>query len=159
MASGFVRVTLIGNLGKDPEVRFTAGGTAVANLRVACTERAKSKSGEWEDRTEWVSLVCFGKTAENAGQYLAKGRQIYAEGRLQTREWTDKEGTKRYSTEVIANQVLFLGSREGGGAGAEGGAPRQGGSARPSTPPRAAGDSQGAGMDEAPPLSDDDIPF
>jgi single-strand DNA-binding protein len=146
--AGFVKVSLIGNLGKDPEVRFTAGGTAVANLRVACTERAKGKDGNWEDRTEWVSLVCFGKTAENAGQYLNKGRQIFAEGRLQTREWNDKEGNKRYSTEIIANQLLFLGGgREEGGA-------RGAGPARPAV----RGPSE-ASPDEPPPLGDDDIPF
>ncbi|MEW5851658.1 MAG: single-stranded DNA-binding protein [Myxococcota bacterium] len=159
MAAGFVKVTLIGNLGKDPEVRFTAGGTAVANLRVACTERAKNKEGNWEDRTEWVSLVCFGKTAENAGQYLQKGRQIYAEGRLQTREWTDKDGNKRYNTEVIAFQVLFLGQRDGGGAGAGMG----GGGGRPAmagAPGRGPANDMGGGApDEPPPLTDDDIPF
>lgn len=112
MASGFARVTLVGNLGKEPELRFAAGGIAVANLRVACTERVK-KGDAWEEQTEWVAVVCFGKTAENAGQYLQKGRQIYAEGRMQTREWKDKDGNKRWSTEVIANQVLFLGSGHG----------------------------------------------
>ena len=157
--AGFVKVSLIGNLGKDPEVRFTAGGMAVANLRVACTERAKSKDGNWEDRTEWVSLVCFGKTAENAGQYLQKGRQIFAEGRLQTREWNDKEGNKRYSTEVLANQILFLGQ---GGGGAGGGGARSGG-AGGSGGGRdlggGGGGGGGGGADDPPPLSDDDIPF
>ena len=157
MASGFVKVQLIGNLGKDPEVRFAASGNAVANLRVGCTERVRTKEGNWEDKTEWVSVVCFGKTAENAGQYLAKGRQIFAEGRLQTREWNDKEGNKRYSTEVLANQILFLGGGQGGaGAGKGGGAPRGA--------PAAGGGGGGGGseapMDDAPPpLSDDDIPF
>lgn len=114
MANGMVKVTLIGTLGKDPEVKFAASGTAVCNMSVACTERVRNKEGNWEDHTEWVRLVCFGKTAENAGQYLAKGRQVYAEGRLQTREWTDKDGNKRQSTEVIVNQLLFIG---GGGGG------------------------------------------
>lgn len=163
MAGGFVKVTLIGNLGKDPEVRFTAGGTAVANLRVACTSRAKTKDGNWEDRTEWVSLVCFGKTAENAGQYLAKGRQIYAEGRLQTREWQDKEGNKRYSTDVIADQVLFIGGRgEGAGSGESGGRPMGGGGGGGNRPSGGGGGGNkpaSEGYDEAPPLSDDDIPF
>jgi single-strand DNA-binding protein len=155
----------VGNLGKDPEVRFTAGGTAVANLRVASTERVKVKD-VWKDQTEWVSLVCFGKTAENAGQYLQKGRQIYAEGRLQTREWTDKEGNKRYSTEVIANQVLFLNSGAGGGGaggGGAGGGGGSGGGGAPRRPSPAAGGGGGGGDadggHEAPPLSDDDIPF
>lgn len=145
--AGFVKVSLVGNLGKDPEVRFTAGGTAVANLRVACTERVKGKSGEWEDHTEWVSVVCFGKTAENAGQYLQKGRQVYAEGRLQTREWADKDGNKRTSTEVLANNILFLGGGNGGGGG--GGAPSTGRGASTSAP----------GPNDPPPLTDDDIPF
>ncbi|MBI5494131.1 MAG: single-stranded DNA-binding protein [Deltaproteobacteria bacterium] len=148
MASGFVKVQLIGNLGRDPEVRFAASGNAVANLRVGCTERVRSKEGNWEDKTEWVTVVCFGKTAENAGQYLAKGRQIYAEGRLQTREWNDKDGNKRYSTEVLANQILFLGGGQGRGAAPGAAAP-----GKSDVPAPAAGD------DAPPPLSDDDIPF
>ena len=137
MAQGFAKVTLVGNLGKDPEVRFTASGTAVANLRVACSDKHKDKDGTLVEHTEWVSLVCFGKTAENAGQYLQKGRQIYAEGRLQTREWTDKEGNKRWSTEVVAHQVIFLGKGEG---------------AAPASSP--AGPAP-----DGPPLRDDEIPF
>lgn len=111
MAAGMVRVSLIGNLGKDPEVKFTAAGTPVCTLSVACTERAKNKDGNYEDQTEWVNVVSFGKTAENAGQFLAKGRQIYAEGRLRTREWTDKDNNKRSTTEVLADKVLFLGGK------------------------------------------------
>ena len=125
---GFAKVTLIGNLGKDPEVKFTGGGTAVANLRVACTDRAKNKEGVWEDRTEWVSVVSFGKQAEAVGQHLSKGSQIYVEGRLQTREWNDKDGNKRYSTEVVANDLLFLGGKRNEAAK---GAPAQGSSAPP----------------------------
>ena len=123
MSGGFARVSLIGNLGKDPEVRFAASGTAVANMRVACTERVKDKAGNWVEQTEWVGVVCFGKTAENAGQYLAKGRQVFVEGRLQTREWADKEGNKKWTTEVIANNVLFLGGGQGEGKPRELGAP------------------------------------
>ncbi|MBN2359092.1 MAG: single-stranded DNA-binding protein [Deltaproteobacteria bacterium] len=134
MAGGVNKVILIGNLGQDPEVRVTGGGTAVANMRIACNDRFKNKSGEWEDRTEWVTVVAFGKTAENCREFLQKGRQIYVEGRLQTRSWEDKEGNKRYTTEVVANQVLFLGGKGGGGATA-------------------------GGSDEPPPISDDDIPF
>jgi len=141
---GFAKVTCIGNLGRDPEVRFSAGGTAVANLNVACTERVKQKDGQWGDHTEWVRVVCFGKTAENAGQYLQKGRQVYAEGRLQTREWTDKDGNKRTSTEVLASQVLFLGN--GNGSGGAPTARRGGGTSAPSP-------------NDPPPLTDDDIPF
>lgn len=137
MSAGVNKVILIGNLGQDPEVRFTGGGTAVANLRVACSDRFKNRSGEWEDRTEWVSVVVFGKTAENCGEYLKKGRQIYAEGRLQTRQWEDRDGNKRYTTEVVANQILFL---QGGGGS------RGGGAAAPSE-------------SGPPPIDDDDIPF
>lgn len=109
MSNGVNKVTLIGNLGQDPDVRVTGGGTAVANMRLACNERYKNGQGEWVDRVEWVTVVAFGKTAENCREYLQKGRQLYVEGRLQTRNWEDKDGNKRYTTEVIANQVLFLG--------------------------------------------------
>lgn len=104
------KVILIGNLGADPEVRFTGSGQAVANMRIATTEKWTSgeKSGE---QTEWHKIVVFGKQAENCKQYLAKGRQIYVEGRLQTRQWDDRDGNKRYTTEVVAQRVLFLGSK------------------------------------------------
>lgn len=116
MAAGLNRVSLIGNLGKDPEVRYTQSGTAVGTLRLGVTERRK-EGEEYKDQTEWVSVVCFGKTAENASKYLQKGRQIFVEGRLQTRSWEDKtSGQTRYTTEVIANQLLFLGSAKEGGA-------------------------------------------
>jgi single-strand DNA-binding protein len=116
MAAGLNRVSLIGNLGKDPEVRYTQSGTAVGNLRIGVTERRK-EGEEYKDQTEWVSVVCFGKTAENASKYLQKGRQIFVEGRLQTRSWEDKTtGQTRYTTEVIASQLLFLGSAKEGGA-------------------------------------------
>lgn len=137
--SGFVKVFGIGNLGKDPEVRFAASGTAIANLRVACTERVKAKDGNWEDHTEWVALVCFGKTAENAGQHLSKGRQVHFEGRLQTREWNDKEGNKRYSTEVVVDKLTFLG---GGKQGERGAAPPNTGARIPD-----------------PTLNDDNVPY
>lgn len=107
--AGLNRVSLIGNLGKEPEVRFTPSGTAVGTLRIGVTERRKD-GDDYKDQTEWVSVVCFGKTAENAGKYLQKGRQVFVEGRLQTRTWEDKTGQTRYTTEVVANQLLFLGS-------------------------------------------------
>ncbi len=107
--AGLNKVTVIGNLGRDPEVRYTQSGTAVCNLRIGVTERRK-EGDNWTDHTEWFSVVCFGKTAENASRFLKKGRQVYVEGRLQTRSWTDKEGQARYTTEIIANQLLFLGS-------------------------------------------------
>lgn len=118
------KVILIGNLGADPEVRTTAGGTAVANLRIATTERRKDKDGNWSDHTEWHSVVVFGRTAENCGQYLKKGRQVYVEGRLQTRKWQDREGNDKYSTEVAADIVRFIGGaprEEGAGGGYSGG--------------------------------------
>jgi single-strand DNA-binding protein len=108
------KVTLIGNLGQDPDMRSTASGTAVANLRIATTERRKDRDGNWNDHTEWHSVVSFGRTAENVGKYCRKGKQIYIEGRLQTRKWQDRDGRDRYSTEVVADNIRFLGG--GGGA-------------------------------------------
>lgn len=109
MAAGLNRVSLIGNLGKDPEMRQTQSGASVGTLRIGVTERRK-EGDDYKDHTEWVSVVCFGKTAENAAKYLQKGRQVFVEGRLQTRSWDDKTGQTRYTTEVVASQLLFLGS-------------------------------------------------
>ena len=103
------KVTLIGNLGQDPDMRSTASGTAVANLRIATTERRKDRDGNWNDHTEWHSVVSFGRTAENVGKYCRKGKQVYIEGRLQTRKWQDRDGRDRYSTEVVADNIRFLG--------------------------------------------------
>jgi len=114
------KVILIGNLGLDPEVRYTAGGSAVANLRVATTDRFRDRDGNVQEKTEWHRVVVWGRQAEQAKEYLRKGRQIYVEGALETREWTDKEGMKRYTTEIKARQILFLGPREGGGEGSGG---------------------------------------
>ena len=102
------KVTLIGNLGADPESRTTAGGLAICSLRVATTSRVK-QGDEWTDQTEWHRVTCFGKTAENAGRYLSKGRQVYVEGRIQTRKYQDKDGTDKWSTEIIADDIKFLG--------------------------------------------------
>lgn len=112
MAAGLNKISVIGNLGKDPEVRFTQGGSAVCNMRIGVTERRK-EGESYKDHTEWFSIICFGKTAELAGQYLKKGRQIYAEGRLQVRTWEDREKLTRTSVEIVANQILFLGSAKG----------------------------------------------
>jgi single-strand DNA-binding protein len=109
--SGVNKVILIGNLGKDPEVRMTNSGTAVCEMGIACTTSRRTQDGQWEDQTEWVTVVTFGRTAENAGKYLAKGRSVYVEGRLQTRSWDDQDGKKRYKTEVVANTLQFLGGR------------------------------------------------
>lgn len=128
-------VHLVGNLGADPEVRTTQSGIHVANLRLATTERQKDRDGNWGDHTEWHRLVAFGKTAENAGRFLQKGRQIYVEGRLRTRKWQAQDGSDRWSTEVVADRIVFLGRN---------------------------GDGDGASSGEAPPASggaDDEIPF
>ena len=106
------KVILVGNLGKDPQTRATPNGQEVATLTVATSEKFKDKSGELQERTEWHTVVVWGRQAESCGKYLTKGRQVYVEGRLATRKWTDKEGAERYSTEVVAETVKFLG---GGG--------------------------------------------
>jgi len=105
------KVILVGNLGRDPEVRNTNSGTQVATLNIATTERRKQGT-EWVEHTEWHRVTCFGKTAENAGKYLKRGRQVYIEGSLRTTKWQDKEGKDRYTTEVVANDVRFLGKNE-----------------------------------------------
>jgi single-strand DNA-binding protein len=136
------KVFLIGNLGQDPEVRHTNSGQPVANLRLATSRRVKDRDGNWGEQTEWHSVVCFARTAENAGQYLRKGSKIFVEGRIQTRSWDDKEGKKQYRTEVVAENLKFLDSRSGGSGGDAGGA------------------SSGGRSDDAGELpGDDDIPF
>ena len=113
------RVQLIGNLGKDPEIKYTPQGTPVAKLTIATNERFKDKAGEWQDRTEWHNVVLWQRLAEIAGEYLKKGGKVYIEGRLQTRSWDDKtSGQKKYMTEVVASDLILLGGRgEGGGGG------------------------------------------
>jgi single-strand DNA-binding protein len=118
------KVILIGNLGRDPELRFTKDGRPVANFTLATNERWRDKEGNNQERTEWHRIVVWDKTAENCAQYLAKGRSCYVEGRLQTREWEDKDGNKRQTTEVVAQNVTFLGGRgEGAGRPADASAP------------------------------------
>jgi len=112
------KVILVGNLGADPEVRTTNSGLKVANLRLATSERQKDKaSGEWKEHTEWHRVVVFGRTAEVIEQYAQKGRQLYIEGRIRTRKWTDQSGAERYSTEIVGDLMKLLGSRGGGGGG------------------------------------------
>jgi single-strand DNA-binding protein len=111
------KVILIGNLGRDPELRYTQGGQAVANFTLATNERFSTKDGDKQERTEWHRIVAWGRTGELCAQYLSKGRSVYIEGRLQTREWEDKEGQKRRTTEIVANTVQFLGGRGEGGSG------------------------------------------
>lgn len=156
------KVILIGNLGADPEVRYTSGGKAVANFRIACSENWTDKNGQRQERTEWVRIVAWGKTAELAGEYLQKGRQVYVEGRLQTREWTDKENRKQWTTEVVSDNIVFLSSGQGGGQG--GGQRQQSGGSRDDFGPP----PSGGGYDQGPSYggggggggpSDDDIPF
>lgn len=160
MAGGINKVILIGNLGRDPEVRFTPSGQAVANFSIATSESWTDKSsGQKQEKTEWHRIVVWGKLAELCGEYLKKGRQCYVEGRLQTREWTDKEGKKNYTTEVVANTVQFLGGAGGGaggprgdGGGGGGGFQRGGNDAGPSS-------GGGSGDDFGGPPPADDIPF
>jgi single-strand DNA-binding protein len=110
------KVMLIGNLGKDPEVRYTTSGTAVASFSIATTERFKNKNGEWEEKTEWHNITLWSRLAEIAGEYLAKGRTVYIEGRLQTRKWQDRDGRDRYTTEIVGEKMQMLGGKgEGGG--------------------------------------------
>ena len=118
MARGVNKAILIGHLGRDPEVRYSPSGAAVANVSIATTETWKDKqSGEQQERTEWHRVVFFGRLAEIVGEYLKKGSQVYVEGRLQTRKWQDKEGQDRYTTEVVANDMQMLGGRSGGASG------------------------------------------
>lgn len=123
MAGTINKVILIGRLGRDPELRYTPGGKAVANFTMATSETWKDADGEKQENTEWHRIVLWGKTAELAAKFLAKGSQVYIEGKLQTREWTDKEGAQRYTTEIIANHMTFLSEKadkgEGGSAPAD----------------------------------------
>ena len=109
--AGVNKVILIGNLGADPEIRYTSSGTAVANFRMATTERWTTPNGEKEERTEWHRIVAWGRQAEIAGEYLSKGNQVYFEGRLQTRSWEDKDGVKHYTTEIVVRDMILLGGK------------------------------------------------
>jgi single-strand DNA-binding protein len=151
------KVIIVGNLGRDPEVRYTPNGDSITNVTIATTDTWKDKAtGEKKEATEWHRVVFFGKLAEIAGQYLKKGRQVYVEGALRTRKWTDKEGQERYTTEIVANEMKMLGSREGmsdappresgGGAQAAGGGGNR---------PAAAAQPAGSNFNDF----EDDIPF
>ena len=163
MARGVNKAILMGNLGKDPEVKYTQSGMAVARFSLATTERAKDKDGNWQDKTEWHNVVAFGRTAEIAGEYLKKGRTVYIEGSIRTSSWDDKEsGQKKYRTEIIVNDLIMVGGQRDGGEG--GGSPYSG---------SRGGASKGANNldqrapepDEAPApsgsetITDEDIPF
>ena len=159
MARGINKVILVGNLGADPETRAMPSGSSVANLRIATSESWRDKqTGEQQERTEWHRVALFGRLAEVAAEYLKKGSQVYIEGSLRTRKWTDKQGQERYSTEIIGNDMQMLGGRAGGGGGAGpsgggGAGERAGGSAPPAYAEESGG---GASRSED---FDDDIPF
>ena len=157
MAGSVNKAIVIGNLGKDPEVRFTPGGQAVANFSIATNESWKDKNGQTQERTEWHRIVVWGKLAELCGEYLKKGRSAYVEGRLQTREWNDKEGKKNYTTEIVANQVVFLGGRDGAGMGGGMGGGGRGRDDLGGPPP--ADDFGGPGPAPGGGGADEDIPF
>jgi len=143
------KAILVGNLGRDAEMKFTGNGFAIARFSIATTDRRKdSKTGDWVEKTEWHRIVLLGKQAESLQDYLKKGKQIYVEGRIETRSWDDKDGQKRYMTEIIADRIQLLGSRDGGGGGrSRGGEDFDSGSG---------GYESGPAMPEAP---DDDVPF
>ena len=153
MARGINKVILVGNLGRDPEMRYTPSGSAVANLAVATSESWKDKqTGEPQERTEWHRVVMFNRLGEIAGEYLRKGSKVYIEGKLQTRKWQDKEGQDRYTTEIVANEMQMLDSRGGGGGGMD----SYDQSAPASAPaPQPAAQPQKGAFDDF----DDDIPF
>ncbi len=148
MARGINKVILIGNLGKDPEVRYSPSGAAVANCTLATSDNWRDKqTGEMQERTEWHRVVFFGRLAEIAGEYLRKGSKVYVEGRLQTRKWQGQDGQDRYTTEVVANEMQMLDSRGEGGMG--------GGQSRPQQS-RPAQQAEPDAMNQD---FDDDIPF
>lgn len=143
------KVILIGNLGADPEVRYSQSGTAVANFTIATTESRKKQDGTREELTEWHRIVAFGRTAEICGEYLHKGSRVYIEGRLQTRKWQDKSGQDRYTTEIIANDMQMLGGKGSGG----GSTASYDGGEKSSAPAK----KSSGGSDKG--FEDDDIPF
>jgi len=154
MAKSVNKVILLGNLGKDPEIKYTAGGTAVAKFTLATNERFKDKEGNWQDRTEWHNITCWARLAEIASEYLKKGRSVYIEGSLRTDSWDDKQtGQKRYSTYVNASDLVLIGGREGG---------QGGGGGRPQAAAATNEFDQSAPSEEAhagTQITDDDIPF
>jgi len=150
------KVILVGNLGRDPETRYMPEGGAITNISIATTDKWKDKNGEMQEKTEWHRVAFFGKLAEIAGEYLKKGSQVYVEGRLQTRKWQDKDGQDKYTTEIVANVMQMLGSRQGMGGGDRGESggerPQGGGAAKPAASKPA---GKGGKFDDF----EDDIPF
>ena len=150
MARGVNKAIIVGNLGRDPEVRYSASGNAIANVTVATTDSWKDRqSGERQERTEWHRVVFFNRLAEIVAEYLKKGSQVFIEGRIQTRKWEDKDGNERWTTEIVANEMQMLGSRGGGGV--------QGGPADDSGAAPAPGGGGSSGFSDS--EFDDDIPF
>ena len=155
MAKSVNKVILLGNVGKDPEIRSTGGGTMVANFTLATTDRQKDAQGNWQDRTEWHNLVAFQRTAEIVRDYVKKGTKLYVEGKIQTRSWDDKEsGQKRYRTEILVNDISLLSGRDESGGGS-------GGYSRQSSNTTTFDQRGPAGQDDLAQteISDDDIPF
>ena len=161
MARGINKVILVGNLGADPETRYTPSGTAITSIRIATSESWKDKTtGEQQERTEWHRIEFFGRIAEIAGEYLKKGRQVYVEGKLRTDEY-EKDGIKRYSTKIIADEMQMLGGREGGGSAggdSEGGGGYQRRERGPARGPQP-GPATARNVPPADTFEDDDIPF
>lgn len=161
MAEGLNRVMLIGNLGQDPELKYTQGGQAMLKMRLATTESYLDKGNERQQRTEWHSITMWGKRAESLNKFLSKGRTIYVEGRIQTRQWEDKDGNKRYTTDIVATNVILLGGGQGAGGGRGGG----GGGGPRDDDFEGGGGGGGGGYSEGPSgggdggFGDDDIPF
>lgn len=155
MARSVNKVILLGNLGKDAELSYLPSGQAVSKFSLATNRRWKDKNGEMQDETEWHNIVVWGKTAENLTQYLTKGRQVYVEGRIKSRTWEGRDGSKHYSTDIVANDVVLVSGR-----GGEEGAASRGSQARPAAAaaaPAAAAPSAEEGI--SPEITDDDIPF
>lgn len=170
MAGSVNKVIILGNLGQNPEVKYLPSGQAVCEMRIATSETYRDRNEQPQERTEWHRVVVWGKTGENCGKYLQKGQKVYVEGRIQTRSWDDKEGKKQYMTEVVANQVVFLGGRGGEDGPRSGGGERSyedhGQSSRRSYGRAPSHDSPpppppmgGGGMEGPPDFGDDDIPF
>ncbi len=157
MAKGVNKVLLLGNVGKDPEMRATPGGMTIAQFTLATADRAKDAQGNWADKTEWHNLVAFNRTAEIVRDYVKKGTQLYIEGKIQTRSWDDKEsGQKKYRTEILVNDLTLLGGGGGGGArseGSSGGYSKSNTASYGSSAPATQPDYADAG------ITDDDIPF
>jgi single-strand DNA-binding protein len=151
MARSVNKATLIGNVGKDPEIKVASNGNAVATFSLATSDRTKDQTGTWTDRTEWHNLVAFQRLAEIVRDYVKKGSKLYVEGRIQTRSWDDKDNQKHYKTEIVINDLVLLSGR---GDGESGGSSRSGGSSYDQRPPAHADD-----LVQSTEITDDDIPF